>query len=490
MSSVSRLFTIIFFLLLVESIGIGLYFDTLTEAFLVGLPLCLLPIWLLKTQPDSKITPHVVAAAIMMFSFLHIQQAYGLIEVHFEIFIFLAMLIMFVEWRVFVTAIVFVAIHHLSFYYLQTQSMGFYVFDPDRLAFTTVLIHAAYAIVEAMVAGFIAITLKRERQAGLSLSSATQQIMLDPNQIRLSMRADDTNTDSDAVEGFNTLLDYLSDVIKQVQTQSDSLKNNSQELINVHDKLADSAKHRNIQTDDIANSGSQVAHGFKLVEQESDILKQQVSNITDSAHVALQEVLQTDSKSKELLTLLTNTEEQLSHLVAAGDVITGLLNEISGIADQTNLLALNAAIEAARAGEHGRGFAVVADEVRSLANNSQQTTAKIAATLTDLVNNSRTSTQSMNQCVDFVVELTKISATMKENISSMSEQIQAVSSSSNSVAQVVAEQAGNTEQIAMSTDKMRQRQHEERNIVDQLTAKVQMIDVSVDMLEQSIAKFN
>ena len=72
----------------------------------------------------------------------------------------------------------------------------------------------------------------------------------------------------------------------------------------------------------------------------------------------------------------------------------------------------------------------------------------------------------------------------------MSEQIQAVSSSSNSVAQVVAEQAGNTEQIAMSTDKMRQRQHEERNIVDQLTAKVQMIDVSVDMLEQSIAKFN
>ena len=146
MSSVSRLFTIIFSLLFIESIGIGLYFGTLTEAFLVGLPLCLLPIWLLKTQPDSKMTPHVVAAAIMMFSFLHIQQAYGLIEVHFEIFIFLAMLIMFIEWRVFITAIVFVAIHHLSFYYLQTQNTGFYVFDPDRLDFSTVLIHAAYAI--------------------------------------------------------------------------------------------------------------------------------------------------------------------------------------------------------------------------------------------------------------------------------------------------------------------------------------------------------
>ena len=198
---------------------------------------------------------------------------------------------------------------------------------------------------------------------------------------------------------------------------------------------------------------------------------------------------QTDSKSRELLTLLNHTEEQINHLVGAGDVISGLLNEISGIADQTNLLALNAAIEAARAGEYGRGFAVVASEVRSLATNSQATTAKIAATLKDLVSNSRTSTQSMSQCVDFVVDLTKISTTMKENISSMSEQIKAVSSSTGSVAQVVAEQAGNTAQIALSTDKMRQNQYQDTKIVKQLTAKVQLIDVSIDVLEQSIAKF-
>jgi len=200
-------------------------------------------------------------------------------------------------------------------------------------------------------------------------------------------------------------------------------------------------------------------------------------------------VSQTDSKSRELLTLLNHTEEQINHLVGAGDVISGLLNEISGIADQTNLLALNAAIEAARAGEHGRGFAVVASEVRSLATNSQATTAKIAATLKDLVSNSRTSTQSMSQCVDFVVDLTKISTTMKDNISSMSEQLKAVSSSTSSVAQVVAEKAGNTAQIALSTDKMRKNQYQDTKIVKQLTAKVQLIDVSIDVLEQSIAKF-
>ena len=399
----------------------------------------------------------------------------------------MAVLIMFVQWQVFITAIVFVAIHHLSFYYLQTQNTGFYVFDPDRLAFTTVLIHAGYAVVEVLVAGYIAITLQRERRAGLSLSFATEQIMKDPENIKLSLRADDTN--SKAVAGFNTLLDYIADVIKQVQTQSLSLQNNSQELIQVHDQLADGATQRTQQTDDIANSGAQVAHGFKLVEEESEVLKNQVDHITQAAGNALKEVLQTDAKSRELLTLLNHTEEQINHLVAAGDVISSLLNEISGIAEQTNLLALNAAIEAARAGEHGRGFAVVADEVRSLANHSKATTDKISLTLKDLVSNSKTSTQSMSQCVSFVVDLTDISAAMKENISAMSAQIEAVSASSDSVAQVVAEQAGNTELIASSTDNMRQNQYQDTQIVQQLTAKVQLIDVSIDVLEQSIAKF-
>jgi methyl-accepting chemotaxis protein len=127
--------------------------------------------------------------------------------------------------------------------------------------------------------------------------------------------------------------------------------------------------------------------------------------------------------------------------------------------------------------------------VRSLANSSKAITDKISNTLKDLVSNSRTSTQSMSQCMSVVQELTDISFTMKENILGMTQQIETVASSTTSVAKVVAEQVGNTEQISASADALRMSQEQDSAIVAKLTAKVQMIDVSIDVLEQSIAKF-
>ena len=487
MNKINKVFSSVLALLFIESIALAFVYGTYTEALLIGLPAMLVPLWMLWSAPNAVLTKHAAALASMIFAALHIHQMNGLIEVHFEIFILLALLIIFSDWKLFISAVGLIAIHHLSFYYMQINGASVYIFDQDRLFFSTVIIHAVYAVVEGVIVAFIAKILYDDSQVGEQLAEVTKKLTADENSLDLTIR---TNARGNSVlEGFNQLLSTLDNVITGVKNQTDMFRVNSNNLMSAKTELENSATNRQQETENIATSIEEMAVTVTSIAQDTTELSAQIKEANASTLTANEHIKEINNKNEELTATLNKTNEEITGLANSSEIITTVLSEITSIADQTNLLALNAAIEAARAGEYGRGFAVVADEVRTLATRTKESTDKIDDTLAQLTRYSKSSTQSMIHCLEAVDVTVSIAASASGEISLASKLVAQSSDIAHSVATAVEEQSLTTNGISQSTDTLSQLGKDDVSKVEIVAEEADQICDSVTSLEVSIARF-
>ncbi len=146
--------------------------------------------------------------------------------------------------------------------------------------------------------------------------------------------------------------------------------------------------------------------GFaNTLNHESKDLKTCVDNLTKTAHKQERSLKNTTQSLEEITNIITTIDSKSQEMISQGEDIKSVVDMIRDIADQTNLLALNAAIEAARAGEHGRGFAVVADEVRKLAERTQKSLSEIEANINILVQSISDTSESIKNQVKEVEEI-------------------------------------------------------------------------------------
>ncbi|WRC88576.1 methyl-accepting chemotaxis protein TlpB [Helicobacter pylori] len=216
------------------------------------------------------------------------------------------------------------------------------------------------------------------------------------------------------IKGISALNKTSMDKLVQItQETQKSMKNSSTTLNSVKNKATDIASMMNISIEQSQGLRKRLIETQGLVKESKDAIGDLFSQITESAH----------------------TEEELSSQVEQlsrnADDVKSILDIINDIADQTNLLALNAAIEAARAGEHGRGFAVVADEVRNLAGRTQKSLAEINSTIMVIVQEINAVSSQMNLNSQKMERLIDMSKSVQETYEKMSSNLSSVVSDSN-----------------------------------------------------------
>ena len=269
---------------------------------------------------------------------------------------------------------------------------------------------------------------------------------------------------------FNIMVDKLSQLLKEIHNQSEQAQVAAKSL----DEISQQAKTLNdIQSQAIEVISSSVYENSTAVKEVSQNCAEAASSATaanQKTKEGLQVVQQGVSSVESVADTLTKSLTDLNQLEASVNEVTAILSVISNIAEQTNLLALNAAIEAARAGEQGRGFAVVADEVRTLASRTQSSTLEIQDKIDSLQSATNAVTQRIRSSDAQIKEAVLNSEKVGHMLDEISLQAKAISDANMTIASASEQQSQVTEEIAQRLnevqDTSRQSQQQTQSISD------------------------
>jgi methyl-accepting chemotaxis protein len=290
-------------------------------------------------------------------------------------------------------------------------------------------------------------------------------------------------------ENINNMTDSITDLLLQVAGSADITASTAAELSAIAETLAASAAENSAQVDEIATA----------IEEMSRTISENAMGATRASEVAErskqiaseggQAVIQTVNKMKEIASVVRASADKIEKLGESSKQIGEIISVIDEIADQTNLLALNAAIEAARAGEQGRGFAVVADEVRKLAERTTEATKQIANMIKGIQKETEEAVRAMKQGTDEVNSGILLADQAGKALEEIMHSTQEVWDMINQIAAATEEQSSTAEQVAKNVSSISQVTADTANRVQDIAKSTEDLAKQTEVLRTLLERF-
>jgi methyl-accepting chemotaxis protein len=288
---------------------------------------------------------------------------------------------------------------------------------------------------------------------------------------------------------FNKMVDDLHAIIADVREASEAVEKSGMEISSSSEQMAAGAQEQTSQTSEVAQSIEHMAQTIVENSQTATETTRMAERAMKTAETGYTVVGETINGMREIAQVVRNSAVAVQSLGKSGKQIGEIIGVIDDIADQTNLLALNAAIEAARAGEQGRGFAVVADEVRKLAERTTKATKEIAEMIKTIQRETTDAVSSMEQGTEKVDGGIKLADRAGESLQEIVDMVKKVSDMVSQIAVASEEQSSTSTQISQNVEAITAVTHETAKGTDQVARAAGALIQLTERLRDVVGKF-